>query len=106
MYCLTMSSGAPPTVATKYELVWQATKAGRDLRLVHPKNTTTDCSSCGARTKHRLPLGERTYTCQRCGHVRPRDKNSAIVMVARAGFDPADVEGVSPGATPEWHQAA
>lgn len=41
--------------ATKTELVWMATKHGRDLRLVHPKNTTTDCSHCRARTKHRLP---------------------------------------------------
>lgn len=82
--------------ATKEELVWQATKAGRDLRLVHPSHTTTDCSTCGARTKHRLPLGQRTYTCEACGTVRPRDKNSAAVMVARAGFVPADVEGVRP----------
>jgi len=82
--------------ATKTELIWQAAKAGRDLRLVHPAHTTTDCSNCDARTKHRLPLGERIYTCDVCGMVRPRDKNSANVMVARAGFVPADVEGVSP----------
>lgn len=82
--------------ATKTELIWQAKKAGRDLRLVHPSNTTTDCSNCDARTKHRLPLGERTYTCDTCGLVRPRDKNSAAVMVVRAGFSPADVEDVSP----------
>lgn len=91
----------------KAELLWQATKFGRDLRLVNPAHTTTDCSNCGARTKHRLPLGERTYECQACGLVRPRDKNSAAVMVqrafgtpraieARAGFLPADAEGVSP----------
>ena len=90
----------------KAELVWQATKAGRDLRLVAPANTTTDCGNCGARAKHRLPLGERTYTCEACGYVRPRDKNSAIVMIARAGFDPADVEGVSPGSALAADQAA
>lgn len=81
---------------TKAELVWQATKHGRDLRLVHPAHTTTDCSNCGARTKHRLPLGQRTYTCQDCGNVRPRDKNSAAVMLARAGFVPADADDVRP----------
>ncbi len=79
---------------TKAELIWMAAKHGRDLRLVHPACTTTDCARCGARTKHRLPLGERTYTCQRCGAVRPRDKNSAAVIAARAGFVPVDAEGV------------
>lgn len=92
--------------ATKAALIWQATKAGRDLALVHPNHTTMDCGNCGARAKHRLPLGERTYTCERCGHVRPRDKNSATVMVARAGFSPADVEGVSPERAPALAQAA
>ena len=82
--------------ATKGELLWQAEKAGRDLRLVHPAHTTTDCANCGARAKHRLPLGQRTYVCEDCGHERPRDKNSAIVMVARVGFAPADAEDVSP----------
>lgn len=79
--------------ATKHELIHQATKHGRDLRLIHPRWTTMDCSECGARAKHRLPLSERTYICENCGTVKPRDKNSAAVMVARAGFDPADVEG-------------
>lgn len=82
--------------ATKIELIWQARKHQRDLRLIHPAHTTTDCSTCGARTKHRLPLGERTYTCDSCGSVRPRDKNSAAVMVARAGFVPADAEDARP----------
>lgn len=78
----------------KTELVWQATKHGRDLRLVNPRHTTTDCSSCGARTKHRIPLSQRTYICDTCGFSSPRDKNSATIMVARAGFDPADIEGI------------
>lgn len=80
--------------ATKAELAWMATKHGRDLRLIHPANTTTDCSTCGARTKHRLPLGQRTYTCEQCGMVKPRDKNSAAVIAARAGFFPANAEGI------------
>lgn len=80
-------------------LIWQATVAGVDLRLVDPRNTTTDCANCDARTKHRLPLGQRTYTCQHCGVSRPRDKNSAAVMVARAGFSPAGVEDVRPQVT-------
>ena len=82
--------------SVKSALIWQATKAGRNLVLVNPSHTTTDCSNCGARTKHRLPLGERTYSCESCGMVRPRDKNSAIVMIARAGFNPAGAEGTRP----------
>jgi putative transposase len=48
--------------------------------LVHPAHTTMDCAQCGARTKHALPLSERTYACTACGAVSPRDKNSARVM--------------------------
>jgi len=79
--------------ATKHELIHQAAKHSRDLRLVHPRWTTMDCSECGARAKHRLLLSERTYICENCRSVKPRDKNSAAVMVARAGFDPADADG-------------
>lgn len=90
---------------TKTELVWMATKHGRDLRLVAPAHTTMDCADCGARATHRLPLSERTYTCTACGTVKPRDKNSAAVMVARAGFDPAGVEGVRPADLPRSRAA-
>lgn len=71
---------------TKRILIEHATRAGRDLRLVAPAYTTMDCAQCGARAKHRLPLSERTYSCKACGTVKPRDRNSAAVMVARAGF--------------------
>jgi putative transposase len=82
--------------ATKKALVEMGRKHGRDIRLVHPAHTTMDCASCGARTKHALPLSERTYTCTACGAVSPRDKNSARVMLVRAGLNPAGVEGVRP----------
>ncbi|MEU6769307.1 transposase [Streptomyces sp. NPDC046853] len=74
--------------ATKTALVEQARKHGRALYLVDPKHTTMDCAACGARAKHRLPLSERTYTCTACGTVSPRDKNSARVMLVRAGLAP------------------
>ncbi|WP_371617522.1 RNA-guided endonuclease InsQ/TnpB family protein [Streptomyces sp. NBC_00454] len=77
---------------TKHELINMARKHGRELRLVHPAHTTMDCGQCGARTKHALPLSERTYTCTACGAVSPRDKNSARVMLVRAGFIPAAVD--------------
>ena len=74
--------------ATKAALVHMADKHGRDLCLVDPAYTTMDCSICGARAKHRLDLSERTYACEACGVVLPRDKNEAAVMVERAGFVP------------------
>lgn len=55
--------------ATKKALLEMDRKHGRDVRLVHPAHTTMDCALCGARTKHALPLSERTYTCIACGAV-------------------------------------
>ncbi|UXY28606.1 RNA-guided endonuclease InsQ/TnpB family protein [Streptomyces sp. HUAS TT20] len=86
--------------ATKQALVEMGRKHGRDIRLVHPAHTTMNCASCGARTKHALPLSERTYTCTACGVVSPRDKNSARVMLVRAGLNPAGVEGIRPAGAP------
>ncbi|MFE2540384.1 RNA-guided endonuclease InsQ/TnpB family protein [Actinacidiphila glaucinigra] len=83
--------------ATKAALIEMGRKHGRDVRLVHPAHTTMDCASCGARTKHALPLSERTYTCTACGAVSPRDKNSARLMLVRAGLNPAGADRVSAG---------
>jgi putative transposase len=80
--------------ATKQELIAMARKHRRDLRLVHPAHTTMDCGHCGARAKHALPLSERTYTCTACGASSPRDKNSARVMLIRAGLDPVGADRV------------
>ncbi|WP_370414518.1 RNA-guided endonuclease InsQ/TnpB family protein [Streptomyces fradiae] len=82
--------------ATKKALIEMGRKHGRDVRLVNPAHTTMDCGRCGARAKHALPLSERTYTCTACGATSPRDKNSARVMLVRAGLDPAGIEGVRP----------
>nr|WP_307808318.1 transposase [Streptomyces oryzae] len=73
---------------TKAALVEMGRKHRRTVHLVHPAHTTMDCADCGARTKHALPLSERTYTCAACGVSRPRDKNSARVMLVRAGLCP------------------
>ncbi|GGP07333.1 hypothetical protein GCM10012278_34680 [Nonomuraea glycinis] len=86
--------------ATKRALIEMGRKHGREVRLVHPAHTTMDCARCGARTKHALPLSERTYACTACGAVSPRDKNSARVMLVRAGWNPAGVEGVRPPGAP------
>jgi len=74
--------------ATKRALVEMGRKHGRAVHLVHPAHTTMDCAQCGARTKHALPLSQRTYACTVCGAVSPRDKNSARVMLVRAGLQP------------------
>lgn len=72
----------------KAALVDMARKHGRAVHLVHPAYTTMDCAHCDARAKHRLPLSERTYSCTACGVVSSRDKNSARVMLVRAGLQP------------------
>jgi putative transposase len=80
--------------ATKAALIEMSRKHGRAVHLVHPAHTTMDCGHCGARAKHALPLGERTYTCTACGAVSPRDKNSARVMLVRAGPTPTGADRV------------
>lgn len=80
--------------STKRALIEMGRKHGRAVHLVHPAYTTMDCAQCGARTKHALPLSERTYACTACGAVSPRDKNSARVMLVRAGLNPAGADRV------------
>ena len=86
--------------ATKHELINMARKHRRTIHLVHPAHTTMDCGHCGARTKHALPLSERTYTCTTCGAISPRDKNSARVMLVRAGLNPAGADRGRPDGPP------
>ncbi|MFH8385103.1 RNA-guided endonuclease InsQ/TnpB family protein [Kitasatospora sp. NPDC018058] len=83
--------------ATKTALIEMTRKHGRTLYLINPAHTTMDCAHCGARAKHRMPLSVRTYTCTACGASSPRDKNSARVMLIRAGLNPAGVECVGRG---------
>ncbi|MDX3796996.1 RNA-guided endonuclease InsQ/TnpB family protein, partial [Streptomyces acidiscabies] len=89
---------------TKRALIHMARKHGRELHLVNPAHTTMDCAQCGARTKHALPLSERTYTCTACGAVSPRDKNSAHVMLVRAGLNPAGADRVRAAGPPVHSQ--
>ncbi|MEV8531057.1 transposase [Streptomyces sp. NPDC051211] len=86
--------------ATKTALIEMGRKHGRTVHLVHPAYTTMDCAHCGARAKHALPLGMRTYTCTACGAVTPRDKNSARVMLVRAGLIPAGADCGRPDGPP------
>ena len=58
-------------------LAWQARKAGHEVVRVDPRYTTQTCSGCGAKTKHRLGLADRTFVCDECGLVEDRDRNAA-----------------------------
>ena len=80
----------------KTALLEMGRKHGRDVRLVHPAHTTMDCAQCGARAKHALPLSERTYSCVACGALSERDKNSARVMLLRAGLNPDGADRIRP----------
>ena len=78
-----------------------ARKHDRTLIVVPAAYTTMDCSSCGARAKHRLPLSQRTYQCDSCGHTQDRDRNAANNVLAlatvRAGLNPAGDDRVRQG---------
>ena len=85
----------PPAIgAVKTELIWMANKHGRDLRLIHLANATTDWLQL--RRENQAPPPPRAEGL----HLRSlpddpsRDKNSAAVIAARAGFVPANVEGI------------
>ncbi|MFD6158676.1 RNA-guided endonuclease InsQ/TnpB family protein [Nocardia sp. NPDC060256] len=70
--------------AAKRELVERGVRAGRRVVLVRPAYTSMTCSSCFARAKQRLELGERTFRCHSCGFTDCRDRNAARVILAVA----------------------
>ena len=78
----------------KRELVDYGRRAGRTVVLVPPAYTTMTCGECAARAKQRLPLSERTFRCEACGHIADRDRNAARTILAWAEIDPASVESV------------
>ena len=80
-------------------LEYKAWKAGIPYARVDPKNTSTDCSTCGHRQS--MPLRQRVYQCGACGMVLCRDVNAARNIRAR-GFptwNPRGREGHFPDAT-------
>ncbi|MET9485521.1 transposase [Nocardia sp. NPDC006630] len=70
--------------AAKRELIERGVRAGRRVVLVQPAYTSMTCSSCFARAKQQLALGERTFRCHRCGFTADRDRNAARVILAVA----------------------
>ena len=79
---------------TKQILMTMAEAAGRTVALINPAFTTMECSDCGTRTKSRIPLSIRTFSCEACGFTAGRDENAARTICARAGFAPANVDDV------------
>jgi|SRR6267143_3403341 len=62
---------------TKYK----AERESKQVVLVSPKNTSTDCSCCGYRQM--MPLSVRTFHCERCNYETDRDVNSACEVLNR-----------------------
>jgi len=61
---------------------YKAESAGCVAVFVDPKNTTKECSVCGALSKKEL--WERTHLCPNCGLSMDRDLNAAHVILKRA----------------------
>jgi len=67
-------------------LAYKAERAGARLVEVDPRNTSQDCSTCGARVPK--GLDERQHRCPHCGLSIDRDLNAARNILSRAGVGP------------------
>jgi putative transposase len=67
-------------------LRYKAAKAGACFIEVDPRNSSQDCSDCGARV-HK-GLDERQHDCPHCGLSIDRDLNAARNILHRAGVGP------------------
>ena len=89
-------------------LTYKAASAGGWVVKVDPRNTTQQCSGCGAMPRDKLGLNQRMYHCYACGMVLDRDLNAAVNILHRgmisdsAGMS-AEMKGgyVKPGASLE-----
>lgn len=64
-------------------VAYKAERAGKPFVLVDARNTTQDCSGCGARVPK--DLSTRIHACPECALVLDRDVNAAINVASRAG---------------------
>lgn len=65
------------------QLNYKAESVRGELVKVNPKNTTQQCSFCGALPRIRMTLADRWYHCQACGHAGDRDLNAAKNIAQR-----------------------
>jgi transposase len=77
----------------KQYLTYKAANAGREIRLVNPAYTSKCCSSCGA-TFQDFSLSTRWVECD-CGLSLDRDRNAALNILHKAGWDTSVVANVS-----------
>jgi putative transposase len=68
-------------------LLFKAEKAGKEVVLVDPKNTSQACSACGSLPKIRKTLKDRQHSCN-CGVVLDRDHNAALNVLQKGGERP------------------
>jgi putative transposase len=77
-------------------LLFKAEKAGKEVVLVDPKNTSQACSSCGSLPKIKKTLRDREHSCD-CGIVLNRDHNAALNVLQKGGERPlAEEQSVVP----------
>jgi putative transposase len=74
-------------------LLFKAEKAGKEVVLVDPKNTSQACSNCGSLPEIKKTLKDREHSCD-CGLVLDRDHNAALNILNKGGERPL-VEGQS-----------
>jgi len=63
-------------------IAYKAEGAGCRIVFVDPRNTTKECSCCGAVVEKKL--SERMHSCPLCGLTMDRDVNAAINILKRA----------------------
>jgi len=61
---------------------YKAAGAGCKVVFVEPRGTTKKCSQCGQQKE--MPLAERVFSCDLCGHQEDRDVNAAKNILAKA----------------------
>jgi len=64
-------------------LSYKASRAGRRVVKVDPRNTSKTCAGC-RQVKKDLTLADRVFVCPKCGWVADRDYNASLNML-RAG---------------------
>jgi len=62
-------------------LTYKAEKSGKRIIRIDESYTSKKCCVCG--TIKDMPLGNRTYECDRCGNILDRDQNSSVNILLR-----------------------